>query len=256
MDRSRLTGATVATTTAGRRLDWRFWGPVAAATATGLVVRLLHLSEVSRTPALGGDPFWYHGVANLLANGRGVVNPYEYLDLGTLSQTADHPPLLSLYLAGWSWFGLDSVDAHRLATVLLGTLTIVVGAVAGRLIGGRRLGVVAAALLAIYPNIWRHDGTVQAETPAVLATVAVIWLAYRYLDSPSAWRLAAVSATVALGALARPELLLLALLVVVPLALRASRAADRRPLALVGRGGSGQHGGARAVGRVQRGPIR
>jgi 4-amino-4-deoxy-L-arabinose transferase-like glycosyltransferase len=197
----------------------RFWAPVLAAAATGLVVRLVHLSELRDRPALGGDPFWYHGVANLVARGRGFVNPYQYADLGTLAETADHPPLLSVYLAAWSWFGFDSVDAHRLATVLLGVATVVVGAVAGRQMAGDRLGVIAGFLLAIYPNVWRHDGTVQAESAAVLATVVVIWLAYRYLARPSLWGLVATSVAVALGALTRPELLLLSLLVVTPLAL-------------------------------------
>jgi 4-amino-4-deoxy-L-arabinose transferase-like glycosyltransferase len=219
VDRGRLTDTRAEVPPVARRPQLHFWAPVLAAAVTGLIVRLAYLSELRERPALGGDPFWYHGVANLVARGRGFVNPYQYADLGTIAETADHPPLLSVYLAGWSWFGFDSVDAHRLATALLGVATVVVGALAGRRIGGDRLGVVAGFLLAVYPNVWRHDGTVQAESLAVLATVVVVWLAYRYLAHPTLSGLVATSVAVALGALTRPELLLLSVLVVAPLAL-------------------------------------
>ncbi len=205
-------------TEAGQDGRW-FWWAVAAVTAVGLAIRVFYAVEWRIDRPLGGDALFYHGAANLLAGGRGFVNPYVFVDDGILRQAADHPPLQTVYLAAWSFMGLRSATAHIFASVVLGTATIVIGALAGRAIGGARLGVLAAAFLAVYPNVWRHDALVMAETPAMFATLLTVWLAYRYLARPSAWRLVAVGAAVGLGALARSELLLLSLLLVVPLAL-------------------------------------
>jgi 4-amino-4-deoxy-L-arabinose transferase-like glycosyltransferase len=198
-----------------------FWGAVALVTVVGLGVRIGYAVEWRVDRPLGGDALFYHGAANLLTTGRGFVNPYVFVGDGVLQQAADHPPLQTVYLALWSFVGLRSQLAHVYAGVVLGTLSIVIGALAGRAAGGARVGVLAALLLALYPNVWRHDALVMAETPAVFATLLTIWFAYRYLARPSVWRLVAVGAAIGMAALARSELVLLSVFVVVPLALLA-----------------------------------
>ena len=62
-------------------------------------------------PGTLNDNLFYHGSANLLAEGRGFVNPF--LDRAT--PTAAHPPGFTVYLSIFSFLGIDSVGGHRLA---------------------------------------------------------------------------------------------------------------------------------------------
>ena len=61
------------------------------------------------------DNVYYHVTANLLADGHGFANPFEYITLGRIQRTAGHPPGFTVYLSIWSFLGLDSVTWHRLA---------------------------------------------------------------------------------------------------------------------------------------------
>lgn len=196
-----------------------FWVALAAVAVGALWLRLDYIWTARDGKPLGGDALYYHATANLVAEGRGFVNPFAYIFEGRLEQSAEHPPLYSLYLAAFSWLGFTTVHDHLIASALLGTATVVLGGLAGREMGGRVLGVLAAVALAVYPNIWRHDGMVMSESAAVLATVLVIWLAYRFWWRPSVRRAAWLGVAVALAALARSELALLAVFLVLPLVL-------------------------------------
>ena len=105
------------------------------------------------------------------------------------------------------------------ASALLGVATVVIGGLAAREIGGRKLGLLTALLLAVYPNIWRHDGMVMSETAAIFTTVLTIWFAYRFWWNPTFRRALALGVAVALATTARSELALLAVFLVVPLVL-------------------------------------
>jgi hypothetical protein len=202
-----------------RRITIAFWVAVTVVAAGALWLRLEYIWTARDGKALGGDGFYYHATANLVADGHGFVNPFTYIFEGRFEQSAEHPPLYSFYLAAFSWLGFTSIHDHLIASALLGTATVVIGALAGREIGGRVLGVLAAVLLAIYPNVWRHDGMVMSESAAIFTTVLTIWLAYRFWWHPSIKRAALLGVAVALAAMARSELALLAVLVVLPLVL-------------------------------------
>src|SRR5690242_5995411 len=47
---------------------------------------------------LGGDAYFYHAGANLLAEGKGFISP-QFYKLGIHREAAEHPPLYLLYLA-------------------------------------------------------------------------------------------------------------------------------------------------------------
>jgi hypothetical protein len=127
--------------------------------------------------------------------------------------------LFTLYLSLVSWLGFTSIHDHLVASALLGVGTVVLGGVAGREIGGRALGILSAVLLAVYPNVWRHDGMMMSETAAIFTTVLSIWLAYRFWWRPSLARAAWLGVAVAFAAMARSELALLAVFLVLPLVL-------------------------------------
>ena len=79
--------------------------------------------------------------------------------------------------------------------------------------GGWWVGVIAAALAAVYPNLWMNDSLVMSEAPAALLVVVALWLAIDLVDavvSRSLPRSLACGAAIGLAALARSELVLLA----------------------------------------------
>ena len=189
-----------------------------AVAVAGLLVRVTYVLVERRDFAPGGDAFFYHAGANLLADGKGFISPFFAAD-GSEVPAAEHPPLYLVYLAIPSAFGLRGVLAHTLWSCVLGAATVVLTGLVGRAVGGARAGLVAAALAAVYPNLWAPDGMLQAETASTFAATLAVWLAYRHWERPGGARLAAVGAACALGALARSELLLLVPLLVVPLGL-------------------------------------
>ena len=63
---------------------------------------------------------------------------------------------------------------------------------AGREIGGRRVGLIAAFLVAVYPNLWMSDELGLSEALSPLLVALVLLTAYRFwkrpgLGRPSAW---------------------------------------------------------------------
>ena len=51
----------------------------------------------------------------------------------------------------------------------------------GRAVAGNRAGLLAAAIAAMYPNLWINDGLVMSETLATLSVALAILLAYRFI---------------------------------------------------------------------------
>ena len=121
----------------------------------------------------------------------------------------------------------------------------------GRRVGGDAVGLVAAGIAAVSPNIWVNDGLVMSETVTNLTVVGALLLAFAAYDRPSTRRFAALGAMCGLAALARAELLLFVPLLAVPIAwqgagaLAGARCRRRRERARRG-----------AVGRLQPHPLR
>ena len=125
---------------------------VALITAVGLVGRVAYVLFVTRHYTVWGDAYFYHESSNLIADGKGFINPIDWIENHVRIQAADHPPLYLIYLAGWSLIGVTSTTGHMLVSVLLGAATIAVTAYAGREIAGPRVGLIAAALVAHLPE--------------------------------------------------------------------------------------------------------
>ena len=193
------------------------WGLVAI-TLVALGVRIAYVLIDRANISFPGDAYFYHAGANLLAQGHGFIEPY-FFHAGHITQAADHPPLYLVFLSIPSLLGMTSSLTHLIWSCVLGTATVVIIGLLGRAVLNPRAGLVAAAVAAVYPNIWAPDGSLQAETAAMFMTALIMLLAYRYLQRPSWRRLVAVGAVAGAAALARSELLLLVPLIVVPLAL-------------------------------------
>ena len=91
-----------------------------------------------------GDAYFYRETANLIADGKGFINPIDWIENHVRIQAADHPPLYLLYLAGWSILGVTSTTGQLLLSTLLGAATIAVTAYAGKEIAGPKSVLIAA----------------------------------------------------------------------------------------------------------------
>ena len=79
----------------------------------------------------------------------------------------------------------DHVREHRYTMVLLGTLLVGLIGLLGRRIGGDTVGLVAAGIAAVSPNIWVNDGLVMSETLTALTVVGAMFAALWWRDRPS-----------------------------------------------------------------------
>jgi 4-amino-4-deoxy-L-arabinose transferase-like glycosyltransferase len=195
----------------------RFWLLLGAICLVGLAIRVGYVFEYKQDkgscatigpPQLCGDAFVYHEGANLLADGQGFVGPADYLYLGNSRASADHPPLYILYLAAFSKLGMRSVLSHQLASVILGVATLALTALFGRDMFSSRVGLGAAAVLAVYPYAWMNDGIVMSETIALTCTVGLVWTAMRLWRSPTLKSAAVFGVMGGVTALTRAELVL------------------------------------------------
>jgi hypothetical protein len=117
-------------------------------------------------------------------------------------------------MAPVSW-GSDPLNRQRMVTLAAGIVTVAVIGLVGRRLGGDRVGLAAAGLAAVYPNLWLSDGLVMSESISCLLVACALLLALRWLERPSSRLAAAYGAIAGLAALARSELLLLVPLAVV-----------------------------------------
>ena len=190
---------------------------LAVVTVVGLAVRIAYV-VIRRDHPLGGDPFFYHEAANVLTDGGGFVQPF-LLRIHATVEAADHPPLYLLFLAVPSLVGLDTALAHMLWSAALGTGTVVLTGLLGRHVGGPRVGLVAAAVAAVYPGVWAWDAMLLSETLSLFLATLCLLLAYRALEQTSVGRVLAVGATCGAAALARSELILLVPALLLPVAI-------------------------------------
>ncbi len=171
-----------------------------------------------------GDELFYNAEANNVAAGHGFNEPFTaILHPGEKSPpAADHPPLTVFVLTPVSWLTdhapvswiikeplHDHVREDRYAMVVLGTLLVGLVGLLGRRIGGDTVGLVAAGIAALSPNIWVNDGLVMSETLTMLTVTAALLAALWWRDKPSWRRAAAFGAVCGLATLARVEFVLL-----------------------------------------------
>ncbi len=200
----------------GRPARWFGW-TLAGVAVIALAVRVTYVLVERRDFDPGGDAFFYHVGANLLADGKGFIQPHLYPLVHR--QAAEHPPLYLIFLWVPSVLGMKSVLTHVLWTCLLGTATVVFVGLVGREVGGPRLGIIAAldrravsehlgagrdARSRIARNVLRDARSVPRVPLLAPAQLAPSRMARRRCGA---------------GALTRSELILLVPMLVLPLAL-------------------------------------
>ncbi|HEX2578149.1 MAG TPA: glycosyltransferase family 39 protein, partial [Aquihabitans sp.] len=187
-------------------------------------------TALERNPG-NGDPFFYHAQANMLADGVGFGEPIQWLTEGRFVPSAIHPPLFTLWLTPSSLLGARGFLSHKTMAALAGVAVVVVaGLLARRLTNSDRAGLVGAALVAVYPNLWMIDGTLWPEGLYTALVGATLLAAYRWRDAPTLAGAVLVGAGVGLAVLTRGEALLLLPLLCLPLAWSARARLPRWPV--------------------------
>ena len=85
--------------------------------------------------------------------------------------------------------GFKSFFAHRVWCCVIGAAAVTVCGVTGREMAGRRAGLIAAFLVAVYPNIWMSDELGLSETLTPLLVALVLLCAYRFWRQPGLRRM-------------------------------------------------------------------
>ncbi len=220
---------------AGPRERW--WPWLTLWTLVGLGIRLATVYGRPHRVA-GGDAYFYYNAAKLLVAGQGFINPYYYYPhhQHLHVQSASFPPLFIFLLAVPSALGFKSFLAARIWCCILGAAAVVAVGYAGKEIGGRRVGLLAAFLLAIYPNIWMSDELALSEALDPLLVAVVLLCAYRFWKRPDVVRALILGGSLGLAMLGRDELSLLVVFILLPLALLARTLSWRRRFGLLGIG--------------------
>jgi Predicted membrane protein len=191
---------------------------LAVVVAVGGTIRLLIVAFASRALAFG-DGIWYHSEAQIIGGGFGFLAPGQYVFGGRHLATAEHPPLYPALLGVLAWMGHTSVLGFQLTDALLGTAGIVVIGLLGRAVGGARVGVIAAALAAVSPNIWQYDTLVLSESLLVLTLGLFLLVVHQFWNRPRPRDALLLGVTLALATYTRVEMVFLGLLIVVPVVL-------------------------------------
>ncbi len=189
-----------------------WWARLSVIAGFGLLVRLAFVLGITRFDEPVGDQLYYSAQALTNARGGWFDQPFAQG-----MPAADHPPLTSLLLTPITWLTKSSgsfLTAQRLMMVIIGVASIVIVAMIGRLLGGDKVGLIAATITAVYANVWVNDGLIMAETPTFFLLAITMLMALIYRRQHYRKYLVGLGATSGLLALTRPELLLVTVLLV------------------------------------------
>jgi 4-amino-4-deoxy-L-arabinose transferase-like glycosyltransferase len=208
-----------------------FWPWLGGIGLAALLLRIVYMLTIAPAlPGIADEAFYYHA-ADLMVQGHGYTQPFLAIFYGRYVPTALHPPLWPAVLAIVSLFTAQgggsgslsgtAAELHRAVGCLCGATVVVLVGLLGRRIGGWRVGLLAAAIAALYPHFIFHDGDVLSEPLYGVLVGALMLLSYRFTDRPTSGRAFGLGLVVGLAALTREEALWFIPVLLVPLAWRA-----------------------------------
>lgn len=184
----------------------------------GVLIRISYTIWIAPWPPRAlTDEYYYSYLPSLIAQGAGIIDPLKIFQ-GHHDQTALHAPLYPFVLTGLYELGGTGQEAQRLLGSLFGAGTIVILALLGRRVAGDRVGLIAAAIAAVYPMLITADGALMSESLYGLLVALALLAAIRCRDAPGWRRGVALGAVGGLAALTRGEGFLLLLLLLIPIA--------------------------------------
>jgi hypothetical protein len=144
--------------------------------------------------------------------------------------TAGYPPGYPTLLALVTRIANPDHETFRLAGAALGTVTVVLTGCIGRRLGGRTVGLTAAALTAVYPMLIAVDGALMSETLSIPLLYGAVLLSMVAIDKPALWRWAIVGVLLGLTMLTRADAIIPVFLLAAAFAIAAPGDLRRRVL--------------------------
>jgi tetratricopeptide (TPR) repeat protein/4-amino-4-deoxy-L-arabinose transferase-like glycosyltransferase len=157
---------------------WRAYAPFALVGLAALVVRIVYLLEIAGTDAFRvylGDARAYDLWARQIVAG-------DWVGQGVFYQAPLYPYFLAVVYAVLG----SAPIAVKLVQMLLGSTACVLLALAGREAFGRRVGLVAGWLWAIYPPAFFFDGIIQKASLTGFLFALLLYLLARYTHRAAA----------------------------------------------------------------------
>jgi Dolichyl-phosphate-mannose-protein mannosyltransferase len=210
----------------GAQADRGFWLGVASGMALGAAVRFAYLFHGA--PVLvASDGFTYYFEALRIADGLGYTSPIG--EVG--AEWAHNPPGWVTVLAGVTEAGGRSMRAHQVTGLVIGLGVVALAGLVGRRYAGRRVGVVAAFLAAVYPGFWVLDVQILSEPLGLLVAGLLMLVLADLWERPTLARAVLAGAVSGALALVRSEQLALLVIAVAPILIFNHRIILRRRLA-------------------------
>jgi 4-amino-4-deoxy-L-arabinose transferase-like glycosyltransferase len=183
----------------------RTWLIAAAILLAALAVRVAFVLA-TRDISLANDPADYHRLAVNVANGHGFGGTVLAAGGGP---TAFRSPLYPFALGLLYDVVGVSVTGARLVQAALGTVTVaLIGLFAAHLFG-RKVGLVAAAIAAVYPPLVLDGGSLMTESIALPALLGMLLLALEYRRRHDIRWAVAAGVVAGVGVLTRENFLVL-----------------------------------------------
>jgi 4-amino-4-deoxy-L-arabinose transferase-like glycosyltransferase len=150
------------------------------------------------------DEITYSMLGHRFVQGYGLTFPENWYPwIKANAQQAYFSDAISYYLAAiYALFGYQPLAA-RIITGLLSTVSVGALYVLAARLFGRTVGLVAAAIAAVYAYLIYYGVTLVTEPLFILALLATMLLTYSTADQPRAWKWPLLGATLALAVLLR-----------------------------------------------------
>lgn len=187
---------------------------LAGLVALGAMARIVWVLVAAQSPQGLRDPALYLILGEQVANGEGYVYPG-----GEGGVTAYYPPGYPLALGGLGWLvgllpGEFSLFGLAVAfNVVLSVVTIAMVFELGRRLVSVPVGLVAAGIVAFWPNLIFHTGVILTETLFLFLLVAMLLVALATPEvarAPGRWRIVATGLLLGMIGMVRPTALVVA----------------------------------------------
>lgn len=200
------------------------WGVV----VLPLLALLLRLAYAATLPprivvTYEADPITYDQIARNLMAGRGFSGASFYYPAGSDVPTAFWDALYPVFLATIYWLGGPNIPLVRAVQALLGAVAVGLTYWLGSRLIGRRAGLLAAAISAVYPFFIYYSAQLLTETLFMALILGAIVVALKAEEIARARWFALLGGVIGLAALCRAEAFLFGLALVPWTAWRAIR---------------------------------
>jgi 4-amino-4-deoxy-L-arabinose transferase-like glycosyltransferase len=180
--------------------------------AVGFLLRLVWAIYAARQPQGLHDPLLYRFLSDAVAHGHGYSYPPPFNGPGIgYAATAYYPPGYPLLLGAIEWVTVHTFVPEGLTAIVVivnlaaGTAAILFVYGIARRLADERTGLVAAAIVAVWPNLILHTAVSLSETLFIALMLLSIWLVVRVPREGHAWaKVAGAGAALGLATLVRP----------------------------------------------------